>query len=168
MTIIAKDKAAKLLFAQLCIALEIEFRIRGFRPDFEGTEFISSIIRDKYGRLQTFSGAFVTPTGLAILPFSLSFGGRGDTDTGLGSCAIIDTTGKRKQIFSYLSILEYLINAGLVKPQLDRYMSMLTKGGKIETRVAIVDKWPVFRSSAIKTLPYDLALEFEYADMVAA
>lgn len=165
---INKDKAAQLLFAQLCLSLEMEFRIKGFRPDFEETEFISSMSRDKHGRLQLFSGSFVTPTGLTILPFAISFGGRGDTDTGLGSCATIDSAGKRKQILSYLAILEYMISTGLVKQRLDRYVQLVTQGGRLESRAEITNNWPSFRAAAIKTLPYDVAREFEQEDLAAA
>ncbi|RZF31322.1 hypothetical protein EVC45_02395 [Paraburkholderia sp. UYCP14C] len=166
---VSRQSAEKLLFANLYRALCFEKSAARVKPDFEETKLVSTTLRDDVGRMRLFSGTFVTPDGTAIMPFALSFSGRGDMDTSLGQLATYGyVKHQRSHILGFLAIISFLIETGEINVRLERLTSRFTNKGKYDNRVEFVAEWPEFRAASLKLLSYDTEQEFKRTELVAA
>jgi hypothetical protein len=164
---VSKETRGKLLFAQFDRLFELSRAIKGFVPDYEATNFAPSEVRGEDGRLVLFSGVFVAPTGMALLPFSLGFSALGmdGVDTGLSTMALVSgkvrgPSAVRMSTLALLSVLDYLNETGTYKCNLKGFIARFTKGGQLTERVDACRYYEAFKVAAIKMLPYDLSMEF--------
>lgn len=168
------DTRAKLLYAQLDRLIDLSTIIKDFCPNYDNAKLCSSVITDN-GKMVLFSGVFVVGGRLTVLPFSLAFYSREERalETGPSTLVIVDGRSNpaaraRAKVLAFLSIIDYMIDTGLLDRTLGDIIGRVTAGGKLDFRARVCDEYADFKASAIKALPYDLSPEFLGEEVAAA
>lgn len=163
---LSKKSAEQLLLANLYRSMQFAEIIPSMHLDIENTKLASNFVHDDRGALVMFSGAFVAPRSTVILPFALTFNNREELATGPAQLASINQRKRGEgQIFSFLALIEYLIQIGKIKTPLERFVRRVTKGGTQTYRVEICDQYPSFREKSFDLLPYDTHQEVKWAEL---
>lgn len=162
----SKKSAEQLLLANLYRSMQFAEIMPAMHLDIENTKLLSNINYDERGALLMFSGAFVAPRSSVILPFALTFNARVEVNTGPAQLAAINRDKRgENQIFSFLALIEYLIQIGKVKTPLGKFVWRMSRGGKDLWRLKTCDRYPAFREKSFDLLPYDAHQEFKWAEL---
>lgn len=166
-----KDIVTPFLFAKLCRAINT---IPNFKPSFNNVQLVSNVtnLNDK---LSMVSGAFQMPNGWLVFPFAITFstGVQGDQVSGLWQLAIAAKPQRNERVWAFLSIIEYLIDTGLLpKRSLEDHQERISKGGTLTGVSEAIVEYDDFCERAAKDLPYDDSLAvlayLKYGDMATA
>jgi hypothetical protein len=163
---LSKKSADQLFLANLSRSMLLAEIIPSLHLDIENTKLVSNLNYDDRGALLLFSGAFVAPRSTVILPFALTFNNREELATGPVQLAAV-TRDKRgeNQLFSFLAIVDYLIQIGKIKTPFERFVARVTKGGTDVWRMKVCAQYPEFREKSFAILPYDAHQELKWAEL---
>ncbi|MFM0035969.1 hypothetical protein [Paraburkholderia strydomiana] len=163
---LSKKSAEQLLLANLYRSMQLAEIMPALHLDIENTKLVSNVSRAECGALLMFSGAFVAPRSTVILPFCLTFNSREELTTGPTQLATICKSKRgENQIFSFLALIEYLIQTDKIKTPLARYVWRITRGCIDTARMKVCDQYPAFRQKSFDLLPYDAHQELKWAEL---
>jgi hypothetical protein len=163
---LSNKSAEQLLLANLYRSMQLAEIMPALHLDIENTKLVSNLNHDERGALLMFSGAFIAPRSTVILPFALTFNNREEVATGPAQLATINKSKRgENQIFSFLALIEYLIQIGKIKTPLDRFVWRVTRGGIESVRMKVCDRYPAFRQKSLDLLPYDAHQELKWAEL---
>jgi hypothetical protein len=162
---IARENRAKLLFASLWRAMELDETLKCTHVDYDQFSFHDAAIRTSQGDIRLYSGIFYASGARAsTAPFSIGFFNGKREDTNLYQLAMpFHKPHLRASIFSYLSILDFLHATGEINRTVEEYITRLTDGGRHAPRKARTDEYAAFKASVLRELPYDLEQSFKAA-----
>ncbi|MBB4515847.1 hypothetical protein [Paraburkholderia fungorum] len=163
---LSKKSAEQLLLANLYRSMQLAEIMPALHLDIENTKLVSNFAHDNRGALLLFSGAFVAPRSTVILPFSLTFNNREELATGPTQLATICKSKRgQNQIFSFLALIEYLIQIGKINTPLAKFVERITRGCTNTVRLNVCDQYPAFRQKSFDLLPYDAYQELKWAEL---
>jgi|GEM_PF-6826034 len=159
---ISKESRAKLLFASMWSALSLGEIMRHTRIDYDHFGFHGGAVRTSQGNIRLYSGVFYASGAMSsAAPFSIAFFNGQREDTNLYQMSLPFHRGNsRASVLTYLSILDFLADTGEITHTVEEYIARLTDGGRYTTRTQYAAEYSEFKAKAIKSLPYDLSLEF--------
>lgn len=166
-----KELTTTFLFAKLGRSINT---IPNFKPCFDNVQLVSNLTKLD-GKLSMFSGAFRTPNGWLVFPFTITFstGTQGDQVSGLWQLALASAARRNERVWAFLSIIDYLIDNGLLpKRSREDHKERISKGGSKSDVEYAISKYDDFCERAAKDLPYDTSevvlAHLKYGDMAAA
>lgn len=166
-----KELATTLLFAKLARSINT---IPNFKPNFDNVNLVSNVT-NLDGKLAMFGGAFRTPNGWLVFPFTVTFstGMQGDQVSGLWQLSLAAKPHRDGRVWAFLSVIDYLIDTGLLpKRARENHKERISKGGSLTGVVEALAEYDDFCERAAKDLPYDMSLEvlshLKYNDTEAA
>lgn len=151
-----KELATTLLFAKLCRAINT---IPNFKPSFDNVQLVSNVT-NLDGKLAMVSGAFQMPNGWLTFPFAITFstGVQGSQVSGLWQLAIAAKPQRDERVWAFLSIIDYLIDTGLLPPRSrEDHKERISKGGTLTGVAEAIAEYEDFCERAAKDLPYDMS-----------
>lgn len=152
-----KDTATTFLFAKLCRAINT---IPNLKPRFDNVQLISSVV-DLDGKLAMLSGTFKLPNGWLVFQFAITFstGVQGDQVSGLWQLAIAAKPQRNERVWAFLSVIDYLIDIGLLPTRSRKdHEERISKGGALTGVAGAIAEYEDFCARAAKDLPYALSL----------
>lgn len=153
-----KQIAETFLFAKLCRAINT---IPNLKPCFDNVQFISSVT-NLDGKLAMLCGTFKLPNGWLVFQFAITFSTsvQGDQVSGLWQLAIAAKPQRDERVWAFLSIIDYLIDIGLLPSRSRKYHEdRISKGGVLGGVAGSIAEYGDFCERAAKDLPYDLSLK---------